>query len=339
MKNMMRSLLFIFITTLFTVHAYPQLDVNTVFGAGKGLAGKINNGKKKKNIEGSLVEVAINGKMVTILRVDADKIISSAKPYIIKIQEQLSGYYKTYQQQQPIAVPTYNDDIPVVRNMDIDWPVQYYEAELAAYRAYEQQLIIRENKRKDSIAAVVQLARQRTADSLLILQKNNAEHSAYLDRVKGFHFINKEFALLREKPAATSKVIGRIYVGSYVKVTGYSDGSNFVKISLQDIDGFVDAAELVDDISKITVAGADIKSYESRQYYKYLPNYDYVPTAVAAVETDEAPAVYSAPKTKTTTTKKQTVSSSRNYIRGPRGGCYYINSGGNKVYVDRGLCN
>jgi hypothetical protein len=27
------------------------------------------------------------------------------------------------------------------------------------------------------------------------------------------------------------------------------------------------------------------------------------------------------------------------YIRGPRGGCYYINSHGNKVYVDRSLCN
>lgn len=26
-------------------------------------------------------------------------------------------------------------------------------------------------------------------------------------------------------------------------------------------------------------------------------------------------------------------------IRGPRGGCYYINSRGNKTYVDRSLCN
>jgi Na+-translocating ferredoxin:NAD+ oxidoreductase RnfC subunit len=28
-----------------------------------------------------------------------------------------------------------------------------------------------------------------------------------------------------------------------------------------------------------------------------------------------------------------------NLIRGPRGGCYYINSHGNKTYVDRNLCN
>jgi len=29
----------------------------------------------------------------------------------------------------------------------------------------------------------------------------------------------------------------------------------------------------------------------------------------------------------------------RGYIRGPRGGCYYISGSGRKVYVDRGLCN
>lgn len=32
-------------------------------------------------------------------------------------------------------------------------------------------------------------------------------------------------------------------------------------------------------------------------------------------------------------------SSSRVYIRGPRGGCYYVNRNGNKTYVDRSLCN
>ncbi|WP_299680904.1 hypothetical protein [uncultured Dokdonia sp.] len=32
-------------------------------------------------------------------------------------------------------------------------------------------------------------------------------------------------------------------------------------------------------------------------------------------------------------------SSSKRYIRGPRGGCYYINSNGNKTYVSRSLCN
>ena len=29
----------------------------------------------------------------------------------------------------------------------------------------------------------------------------------------------------------------------------------------------------------------------------------------------------------------------RVYIRGPRGGCYYVSSSGSKVYVDRSVCN
>lgn len=38
-------------------------------------------------------------------------------------------------------------------------------------------------------------------------------------------------------------------------------------------------------------------------------------------------------------TSRSTRSKSSQYIRGPRGGCYYINSNGNKTYVDRSLCN
>ena len=36
---------------------------------------------------------------------------------------------------------------------------------------------------------------------------------------------------------------------------------------------------------------------------------------------------------------KRKTSTYRTYYRGPRGGCYYINSNGNKTYVDRSLCN
>lgn len=36
---------------------------------------------------------------------------------------------------------------------------------------------------------------------------------------------------------------------------------------------------------------------------------------------------------------RKTNSTTRTYIRGPRGGCYYINRNGGKTYVDRSLCN
>lgn len=37
--------------------------------------------------------------------------------------------------------------------------------------------------------------------------------------------------------------------------------------------------------------------------------------------------------------KNQKNSSARSYIRGPRGGCYYINGNGGKTYVDRSMCD
>ena len=37
--------------------------------------------------------------------------------------------------------------------------------------------------------------------------------------------------------------------------------------------------------------------------------------------------------------RKKRVLKSRVYIKGPKGGCYYINSKGRKIYVPRRLCN
>lgn len=39
-----------------------------------------------------------------------------------------------------------------------------------------------------------------------------------------------------------------------------------------------------------------------------------------------------------TTTKVSASTTYRRYYLGPRGGCYYINSSGNKSYVDHSLC-
>lgn len=46
-------------------------------------------------------------------------------------------------------------------------------------------------------------------------------------------------------------------------------------------------------------------------------------------ETDKATLVSTAAKP---------TSTGRTYQKGPRGGCYYLNSGGNKVYVDKSFC-
>lgn len=37
--------------------------------------------------------------------------------------------------------------------------------------------------------------------------------------------------------------------------------------------------------------------------------------------------------------RKKRIKKVRVYIKGPKGGCYYINSKGRKIYVSRTLCN
>ncbi|WP_074406087.1 hypothetical protein [Aquimarina megaterium] len=44
-------------------------------------------------------------------------------------------------------------------------------------------------------------------------------------------------------------------------------------------------------------------------------------------------------KNTTTKQKQYRPKTTRTYYRGPRGGCYYINSNGNKTYVARSMCN
>lgn len=58
-----------------------------------------------------------------------------------------------------------------------------------------------------------------------------------------------------------------------------------------------------------------------------------------AVESGRSAALPFSSHTQSPQPKMQSVTVGRQYIRGPKGGCYYINRNGNKSYVDRSLCN
>ena len=63
----------------------------------------------------------------------------------------------------------------------------------------------------------------------------------------------------------------------------------------------------------------------------YHPEYVNSPTRYSSTRTS-----YSKKRTSYSSSRRSY--SSRSYHIGPRGGCYYINSRGNKTYVDRSLC-
>lgn len=66
--------------------------------------------------------------------------------------------------------------------------------------------------------------------------------------------------------------------------------------------------------------------------------WEYVKDKSTSSNINQFKSTSSSPSPRKTNTSKSS-SSSGNYIRGPRGGCYYINSNGNKTYVDRSMCN
>lgn len=102
------------------------------------------------------------------------------------------------------------------------------------------------------------------------------------------------------KPSSTSELIQLVIPGPDVKILDYSF-SYYHKIEYKEKIGYISKA----------------------QWTKYLNGTLSKPNNSNTVKSSQ-------PKTR---------NSGRRYIRGPRGGCYYINSNGNKIYVDRSLCN
>ena len=62
------------------------------------------------------------------------------------------------------------------------------------------------------------------------------------------------------------------------------------------------------------------------------------PTTAAAPSTDGAKPVTLTASTATETAEPKAETTDRKYTKGPRGGCYYMSTGGTKVYVDKKFC-
>lgn len=133
------------------------------------------------------------------------------------------------------------------------------------------------------------------------------------------------------------------------KKTGFdflSNLPNYLQASLEskeDHDNSV-TTEIGEKSGEITDTTSSVNTdANGRKYYLgprggcyYLTasgNKSYVDKKFCSQETDAPPAKVEPPPA------RKTVLSDRVYIIGPRGGCYYINSSGKKVYVDRNKCN
>jgi hypothetical protein len=115
-----------------------------------------------------------------------------------------------------------------------------------------------------------------------------------------------ENANLRETPSTTGLAEGEVSEGMVVKIL--DEKLPWYVVRVGDRVGWMHGATLLFMDTATTTS--------EREPLK----------AITPTETDSVPE----PKRSTAV---------RGYIRGPRGGCYYISGSGRKVYVDRSMCN
>jgi hypothetical protein len=176
--------------------------------------------------------------------------------------------------------------------------------------------------RRDSIRAAAEATRRDSIDRLadkLVRQMLLNDSLAQVDLLKQYHFVNTDQLNLREKPDGKSRKLATLAKGSFVTIVGQRSANGYIRVQSSDYDGYVSANYLVSSIDLLDVPARD------KDYLKKQSNYTII--------TEPDP-----PKVEQQEGTIEWGSRTR-YIRGPKGGCYYINGNGNRVYVDRSLCD
>lgn len=143
-------------------------------------------------------------------------------------------------------------------------------------------------------------------------------------QANSYYFISKPYVRIREKSVNGGRIMGKLYLGTYIKIEDIDEtGEVSVKVpGLQSVEGVIHTGDYVDSLDKLKITEEQLNIFKSRQYAKF--------------EID--PAYEAARRQQTASTSRPESPKTRTYIKGPRGGCYYINANGHKVYVDRSFC-
>lgn len=176
----------------------------------------------------------------------------------------------------------------------------------------KQQLNIRILKIKDSINSIE-------------LKITKAKSKKFLDKISDSSMlaIVKTGAQLRKQPNVISDIIIIFKDDNEITIIDYRN--NYFEVCYKSICGYINevSIEKTEEISNFI---------ESKRIEK----------KIAQKKRSSAINYTSQLKSKTrkkTSNKSVKYKTTRSYYRGPRGGCYYINSNGNKTYVARSLCN
>lgn len=185
-----------------------------------------------------------------------------------------------------------------------DFPVQHYRAEIDAY------------KRLCVESAAKRVARQKAM-----------EEADFFKRLKSnFAWTSSEAVTVYTKPDVKSSVLGKLGRLSYLHAYDVEHNEDWVEIKVGEHKGFVQREHIAIDWDELDPTAADSTELRRGAYYDFTasPAYAAQLKKAEAEEARELRAMNAAPR--------------RKYYVGPKGGCYYINSHGNKQYVDHSYC-
>jgi len=307
----MKKILLITIVIMFSLNAFSQ--VNTIINlADKG----VSSAQKKKKIklaESYTTYFTANGESIPMMRVPSDEITSDASSYITLLQTDLTSANTSYNSKQEITnISALSSNLSNIIANDADWVVENYKLEIDLYSKYET----KRKKTADSLSLVLKKKEQATKDSiakadkekeiaLKEAQKLKADSIAKIEKMKDFKFVNVDELSLRDKPSTSGKLMATLGATTWVKVLNGTEIDGYVQVKVGDKTGYVYNSYLVGDIDDITVEGADIEAARDKQV-----------TIINTVS-----------------------NASVQYLKDSKGNCYYINSAGKKIMVDRSNCN
>jgi hypothetical protein len=255
-----------------------------------------------------LKKKTVDGKEITMLRVPETRFGSKILGFISDAQYQLGRLPDYYNLSVSYAgVDLYRDierDCANIEKEDPTFPVHYYRDEMKAFRELKEEI----------------------TQKALAKKKADEEREFFL-RLKGnYAWVSADTLKVRSKPDAKSPSIGKILRLSYIRAYEVDNNPDWVQIDFGDHSGYALREDVAIDWEELEPSPEDSARLQTGQFHFFTPTATYTAQLKKAAAEEER------------VMRVANAAPRRKYYTGPRGGCYYINSSGNKQYVDRSYC-
>jgi hypothetical protein len=153
---------------------------------------------------------------------------------------------------------------------------------------------------------------------------------------RGWSFISKPYTLVKKGPDDKSITRGKVYLGSYIKIYSETPAGGYILCDVGGVDGWIDLNDKVDNIFELSASDSLMRIVKSGVVYRRFEPSAWQKAETAKLDAEDAREAAEDAKAERTASSRP--KKKRTYITGPRGGCYYYDGNGNKVYVDHSNC-